>query len=242
MEKHTGFWTAFLLCLLMFCVGVAVLVLGKRFYVVRPPKGGIIVSAFRACWVGLVNKGKMGEFDSCHFHQSVPVCKVDKFHADAAKPSYQEAHGRKHKTPWNDHFVDELKRGLVACRVFVFYPIYWLVYGQMINNLTSQGSVSFLQIRQSVAEVNPAGTMELHGIPNDLMQNIDPLTIIIFIPIIDRLVYPGLRKIGIPFRPITRITMGFVFGKLDSLKKSKSILLMCVQRHCQWLTRPLRSI
>lgn len=55
--------------------------------------------------------------------------------------------------------------------------------------------------------------MELHGIPNDIMQNIDPLTIIIFIPIIDRFVYPGLRKIGIPFRPVTRITMGFVFGK-----------------------------
>lgn len=56
--------------------------------------------------------------------------------------------------------------------------------------------------------------MELHGIPNDIMQNIDPLTIIIFIPICDRLLYPFLRKIGIPFRPITRITMGFVFGAL----------------------------
>ena len=57
--------------------------------------------------------------------------------------------------------------------------------------------------------------MELHGIPNDIMQNIDPLTIIIFIPIMDRLVYPLLRKFGIPFRPITRITMGFVFAALS---------------------------
>lgn len=56
--------------------------------------------------------------------------------------------------------------------------------------------------------------MQLHGIPNDFMQNIDPLTIIFLIPIFDRLLYPGLRKIGIPFRPITRITWGFVFGAL----------------------------
>ncbi|MCJ1467054.1 peptide transporter ptr2 [Pseudocyphellaria aurata] len=174
MEKNTGFWSAFLLCLLMFCVGIAVLVGGKKYYVVRPPRGGVILNAFRACWVGLVNKGNM----------------------DAAKPSYQEEHGRKHKTPWSDLFIDELKRGLVACKVFVFFPVYWLVYGQMLTNLVSQ-----------------AGSMELHGIPNDIMQNIDGLTIIIFIPIMDRLVYPGLRKIGIPFRPITRITMGFVFGK-----------------------------
>ena len=57
--------------------------------------------------------------------------------------------------------------------------------------------------------------MELHGIPNDIMQNIDPLTIIFFIPIMDRLIYPLLRKVGISFRPITRIAMGFVFAALS---------------------------
>src|SRR2546421_4272130 len=56
--------------------------------------------------------------------------------------------------------------------------------------------------------------MQLHGIPNDIMQNIDPLTIIIFIPIMDSLVYPFLRKIHIPFKPVTRITFGFVFASL----------------------------
>ncbi len=61
---------------------------------------------------------------------------------DAAKPSYQEEHGHRHKTPWSDLFVDELKRGLVACKVFIFFPIYWLVYSQMLNNLVSQGIVS----------------------------------------------------------------------------------------------------
>ena len=59
-----------------------------------------------------------------------------------------------------------------------------------------------------------AGTMQLHGIPNDIMQNIDPLALIFLIPIFDRLLYPSLRKIGIPFPPITRITWGFIFGAL----------------------------
>lgn len=56
--------------------------------------------------------------------------------------------------------------------------------------------------------------MQLHGIPNDIMQNIDPLTLIFLIPIFDRLVYPGLRKFGIQCRPISRIACGFVFGAL----------------------------
>ena len=59
-----------------------------------------------------------------------------------------------------------------------------------------------------------AGTMQLHGIPNDIMQNIDPIALVFLIPIFDRLLYPGLRKMGIPFRPIARITWGFVFGAL----------------------------
>ena len=175
MEQRIGFWSAYLLCLIMFIVGIMVLVAGKKLYVVRPPKGSVIINAFRAMWIGLTAKGNM----------------------DAAKPSYQAEYGGTAKTRWNDLFIDELKRGLVACRVFVFFPIYWVVYSQMLNNLVSQ-----------------AATMELHGIPNDIMQNIDSLTIIIFIPICDRLIYPLLRKFGFAFRPITRIFMGFVFASL----------------------------
>jgi POT family proton-dependent oligopeptide transporter len=49
-------------------------------------------------------------------------------------------------------------------------------------------------------------------IPNDVINNLDPLSLIIFIPICDLFVYPGLRKIGINFTPIKRITVGFLTG------------------------------
>lgn len=62
--------------------------------------------------------------------------------------------------------------------------------------------------------VSQSGQMELHGIPNDIMQNLDPITIIIFIPVCDKLVYPALRRIGIQFQPITRIFWGFILGSM----------------------------
>jgi hypothetical protein len=65
----------------------------------------------------------------------------------------------------------------------------------MVNNLTSQ-----------------AATMVTNGVPNDVINNLDPLALIIFIPICDLFVYPGLRKIGINFTPIKRITAGFFAG------------------------------
>jgi POT family proton-dependent oligopeptide transporter len=93
---------------------------------------------------------------------------------------------------WDDVFVDELRRALKACVVFCWYPIYWLCYNQMINNLVSQ-----------------AGTMWTGQVPNDILQNIDGLVLILCIPLMDSFVYPALRRIGIPMRPITRITLGF---------------------------------
>lgn len=56
--------------------------------------------------------------------------------------------------------------------------------------------------------------MQGHGIPNDLMQNFDPIAIIVFVPVLDQLIYPAMRKARIPFPPINRITLGFWVGAL----------------------------
>ncbi|KAI9654023.1 MAG: peptide transporter ptr2 [Alyxoria varia] len=171
LEKHVGFWAAYLLPFCVFLVGFVTIILGKNHYVTQPPTGSILPKAFKAIGIGMKNGFKM----------------------DAAKPSVSG----NSSANWDDTFVEELKRALIACRVFVFYPVYWVVYTQMLNNFISQ-----------------AAQMELQGIPNDLMQNIDPITIIVFIPIMDRIVYPGLRKLGVKFKPITRITFGFITGAL----------------------------
>ena len=70
-----------------------------------------------------------------------------------------------------------------------------LTYNQMINNLVSQ-----------------AATMTLHGVPNDVINNLDPLALIIFIPIFDTFIYPAFRRARINFTPIKRISCGFYAG------------------------------
>lgn len=117
LEKNVGFWSAYLLPLLMFVVGFSILLSGRKQYVVRPPKGSVVTNCFRALWIALMNKGNL----------------------NAAKPSYQEEYGRRYATPWDDLFIEELKRALVACKVFAFFPIYWVTFNQMLNNFVSQG-------------------------------------------------------------------------------------------------------
>jgi POT family proton-dependent oligopeptide transporter len=56
--------------------------------------------------------------------------------------------------------------------------------------------------------------MTLNGVPNDVVNNLDPFALIIFIPICDAFLYPGLRKMGIQFTAIKKITVGFLLAAL----------------------------
>lgn len=88
----------------------------------------------------------------------------------------------------------------------------------MLNNFVSQaGTMGKFSILDSANSVNLPFSLELHGIPNDVLGNIDALTIIIFIPVLNTCLYPILRRSGMPFRPIARITVGFVFAGLSML-------------------------
>lgn len=123
MERDVGYWSAYLLCTCVFMVGTVILVLGRKRYVVKPPTGSIITDAFRAIWIMIKNRDM-----------------------DAPKPTYQAAigGGAGLTVPWTDHFIEEVKRALVACKVFTFFPIFWVIYGQFSSNFVSQGKFLYV--------------------------------------------------------------------------------------------------
>lgn len=104
---------------------------------------------------------------------------------------------------FDDAWVDEVARGFRACGVFFWVPIFWLAYRQMDSNLTQMCS-----------------NMSLHGIPNDLLSNFDPIAIIILVPILDTFVYPFLRKRGIRFTPLKKICAGFIVAAMSMVYAS----------------------
>lgn len=56
--------------------------------------------------------------------------------------------------------------------------------------------------------------MKLGSTPNDIVSKLNPIFIIIVIPLMDFIVYPGLRKMGVNFTPIKKITAGFALSSL----------------------------
>lgn len=191
VEKYVGFWLAFLLPTILFSACPIILFIMKKNYTLSPPTGSVLGKCMKM--FGMAMRGKwLTVFNPPKFKRE--------FSWDVVRPSHIPETERPGWMTYDDEWVDEVRRGLKACKVFLFLPIFFLAYNQMTNNLTTQ-----------------AGTMELHGVPNDLIQNLNPISIVILIPILDRFVYPGFRRIGFNFTPLKRMAVGFLFSSLSMI-------------------------
>ncbi|KAL5116317.1 hypothetical protein ACEQ8H_005775 [Pleosporales sp. CAS-2024a] len=183
-EHFVGFWLSYTLPTICYLLCPALLIFFKKYYKLSPPTGSVM--------------GRAAKLIRLAFKKSTRKnCFKDEGFWERVKPSSLRGNG--HSLPawmtFDDAWVDEVRRGVIACKVFVWYPLYWLAYNQMTNNLVSQ-----------------ANTMNLGSTPNDIVAKLNPIFIIIVIPIMDFGVYPALRKMGINFTPIKKITAGFALS------------------------------
>ncbi|EGN94531.1 hypothetical protein SERLA73DRAFT_171508 [Serpula lacrymans var. lacrymans S7.3] len=206
-EKYVGFWLAYTLPTIIFFLCPIILWYGRSRYICSPPTGSVLATAVRI-W-RLAARGRW----SWNPVKLIKQFKADDFW-DTAKPSRLAAEDKPAWMTFDDQWVDEVRRGFKACAVFLWFPIYWLTYNQLNSNLTSQ-----------------AATMATHGLPNDVLSNLDPFALLIFIPISDLLIYPALRRAGIKFTALKKITAGFFAGSL-------SMIWAAVVQHYIYKTNP----
>jgi len=119
-----------------------------------------------------------------------------------AKPTVIESSGtfqekKKGWITWDDEFVDEVRRSISACKIFLLIPIYAIADGGFGSVQTSQ-----------------AASLTANGVPNDLISNFNPLTIVFFAPILNYGIYPLLRKYGLTPSAMARMSFGFVLASL----------------------------
>lgn len=187
-ERYVGFYLSFLIPTVIFACTLPLMFVCRKFYKKRAPEGSVLGPAVKLLFMAM--KGRW------HINPVATYKHInDGTFWNSVKPSNMSPEARPKWMIFDDAWVDEVARGWSACVVFLWLPLYWLTYNQINNNLTSQ-----------------AATMSLHGVPNDVISNLDPFALIIIIPIMDIFVYPTLRKYGIRFTPIKRIAAGFIAG------------------------------
>ena len=113
--------------MIVFFGSIIVLLIGRRRYIRAPPNGSLLIRAFHVIRTALRMRWKLGKQDN------------KKHFLDYAKdiPSSNEKEETKQNT---NQFIEDFKQAIRACRVFAFYPFYWICYNQLVGNLTSQAA------------------------------------------------------------------------------------------------------
>lgn len=120
----------------------------------------------------------------------------DPSQTEVAVPSPAEEGGPT-TTRTDADIIAEAKSALRACLVFLPFPALMLSINLMGTTLIAQ-----------------AGTMQTHGLPNDIMYNLNPISVIFFLPFFQSWIYPTLAKKKINFSPEHRIGVGLFCAAL----------------------------
>ncbi|KAJ7364701.1 peptide transporter PTR2A [Mycena albidolilacea] len=206
-EKYVGFWLAYTLPTIAFLLCPIILIMGRKRYVRSPPTGSVL-----ATFVRILRFACKGRWSINPLRTWRSLTAPDFW--DAVQPSRIPPASRPSWMTFDDNYLNEVRRGLRACAVFAWFPIYWLTVNQLNSNLTSQ-----------------AATLTTNGMPNDLLSNLDPLVLVFCIPFCDFFLYPALQRRRIRFTSLKRITLGFFVG-------SAAMVWAAVLQHNIYQTSP----
>ncbi|ODV94660.1 hypothetical protein PACTADRAFT_50520 [Pachysolen tannophilus NRRL Y-2460] len=186
-EKRIGFWLAYLVPGILYMLMPFVLIWLNKRMVREQPKGSVLENSWRVFNVTFFRGNAIKRWRNGTLW-------------DYALPSKMLERGEtfyKKNLPilWTDQFVLDVKQTLNSCKIFIYFIIF---------NINDGGIGSI--------ETSQAGAMTTNGVPNDLFNNFNPLTIIVLIPILDYCIYPLFRRYGIVFKPVYRITFGFILA------------------------------
>lgn len=184
-ERRIGFWFAYMLPTVIFALCIPILLFGRKYYVRYPPEGSVIKLACKIWGYSLKRNW------SWNPRTWKALCTSPTFW-EPAKPSNVPESERPSWMTYSDVWVDEVSRGIKACAIFVLLPLYYMCYMQITSTLLVQ-----------------ANQLNFGNSPQELASMLDPIFLVVFVPVFAFLIYPFLERRRIPFTPIKRITVGF---------------------------------
>ncbi|XP_060922936.1 solute carrier family 15 member 1-like [Limanda limanda] len=137
----------------------------------------------------------------------VKVCKCIGF---AIKNRYRHRSSqypkREHWMDWADEkytklLIAQVKMVLKVLFLYIPLPMFWALFDQ-------QGS------RWTLQATTMDGDFGVLIIQPDQMQTVNPILILILVPVVDSLLYPLIAKCNLNFTPLKRMTVGMVFAAL----------------------------
>ncbi|KAM8819788.1 solute carrier family 15 member 1 [Eudromia elegans] len=113
---------------------------------------------------------------------------------------------REHWLDWasekyDKQLIAQTKMVLKVLFLYIPLPMFWALFDQ-------QGS------RWTLQATTMDGNFGALQIQPDQMQTVNPILIIVMVPVVDAVIYPLIKKCGINFTPLRKITVGMFLASL----------------------------
>ncbi|XP_073701387.1 solute carrier family 15 member 1 [Garra rufa] len=113
---------------------------------------------------------------------------------------------REHWMDWADERYDKLliaqiKMVLKVLFLYIPLPMFWSLFDQKGSRWTLQATTM-------------TGDFGAIILQPDQMQTVNPILILTMVPIMDRLIFPLIKKCGFDFSPLKRMTVGMLFASM----------------------------
>jgi POT family proton-dependent oligopeptide transporter len=170
--NHGNYGATFGFPACVFVVGTIIFCMGKNKFKDTEISVNPLTKALRCVKYALANRGSNP--NATHF-------------LDNAKVDGKTSIG------WDNQFVEDLKKSLRACKVFLFYGFYWALYNNMTDSFIIQG----MHMERP------------KWLTSEQLNVVNSLVLVILLPIFDYIIFPGIRKANIKLGPLRRICIGF---------------------------------
>ena len=190
LRQHYGFWAAFLLPTLFMITAFFLFRLMRHEYVHHVPgsEESSLLVTFKLCaWLVRQHLSQTPVVRHCISPAPMPtihtLLPID-------EPTEESSLDRRQHSRQQ---LDDAAKAVHVLPIMAMFPIFWCLYDQ-------QSSVWTLQ----------ASKMGLHGLQPEQLNVVNPLEIMIFIPLFDRVIYPALTRAGWNIAPLRRMSWGML--------------------------------
>lgn len=192
LREDMSYTTAFAVPAALMMMAVFIFWVGRKSYVDRPPQGNIfpVVGRVTADAFRLRNVKGCADMES-----DKDACMKNKHWLDSAKLKHDE------------DVVEDVKSLLQVLVVLLPAPLFWALSDQ-------QSSKWVFQAQEMNGHVPWLGGLVIQP---DQMQAMNPVLILVMIPLFDQVIYPLLEKLGLSLRPIQRMLSGMLLCALAFL-------------------------
>uniref|UniRef100_A0A8C1FV02 Solute carrier family 15 member 1b n=1 Tax=Cyprinus carpio carpio TaxID=630221 RepID=A0A8C1FV02_CYPCA len=191
-SKQSCFPLAFGVPAALMVVALIVFIAGHNMYIMESPKGNILLQVMKCIGFAIRNRFN---------HRSKQHPKREHW-MDWAEEKYDVlSYSHRHSVFLQKLLIAQVKMVLKVLFLYIPLPMFWALFDQ-------QGS------RWTLQATTMDGNFGAFIIQPDQMQIVNPILIVIMVPIMDSAVYPLIKKCGLNFTPLRRMTVGMLLASL----------------------------